>query len=139
MLQESVEKKQIDREIQELITSRQFSTALLDSLPYPAMVIRKDRTILMANKAAKEAGAGVGSFCWDSFGKRASMSKEDREYYEKNGTIPPSGIKCTFCGAKNALDCQEPIWEKVVADDVCYSAHWVPLTDSVYLHYAIKL
>ncbi len=124
---------------QELLTNNNLNDALMNSLPFPAMLIRKDRKIITANKAAKEIEVEVGSFCWDTFGKRASISEEDREYYEKNNAVPPKGIKCTFCKADEALSSKKPISEKIPAGDITYDTYWIPLTDEVYLHYAIVL
>jgi len=138
MLQDSTDGEFVD-EIQKFLTDKHLNIALMDSLPYPAMLIRKDRKIIAANKAAKEVGVEVGSFCWDTFGQRASISDENREYFEKNNAIPPEGIKCTFCRADEALVSQEPINKKIPAGDVTYDTFWIPLMDEVYLHYAIVL
>jgi hypothetical protein len=137
MHQEPFDKAEFIAKTQELLTNKHFNKALMDSIPYPAMLIRKDRRIITANKAAKEIGVEIGSFCWDTFGKKASISEENREYYENNNTVPPKGIKCTFCRADEALMSQESINEKIPAGDITYDTFWIPLTDEVYLHYAI--
>ena len=137
MCQEPFDKAEFIAKTQELLTNKHFNRALMDSIPYPAMLIRKDRRIITANKAAKKIGVEIGSFCWDTFGKKASISEENREYYEENNTVPPKGIKCTFCKADEALISQESINEKIPAGDITYDTFWVPLTDEVYLHYAI--
>ena len=137
MYQEPFDKAEFIAKTQELLTNKHFNRALMDSIPYPAMLIRKDRRIITANKAARKIGVEIGSFCWDTFGKKASISEENREYYEKNNTVPPKGIKCTFCKADEALISQESINEKIPAGDIIYDTFWVPLTDEVYLHYAI--
>lgn len=139
MPQKSFDKAEFIAKTQELLTNKHFNKALMDSLPYPAMLIRKDRRIITANKAAKDIVVEVGSFCWDTFGKKASISEENREYYEKNNPVPPKGIKCTFCRADEALISQKPINEKIPAGDITYDTFWIPLTDEVYLHYAIVL
>ncbi len=124
---------------QELLANKQLNKALMDSLPYPAMLIRKDRRIIIANKVATDLGVEVASFCWDTFGKKDSISNEDKEYFEKNCTIPLNGIKCTFCKADEALITQKPINEKIPAGEITYDTYWIPLTDDVYFHYAIVL
>ena len=96
----------------ELLRSESLNRALLDSLPFPAMLIHKNRRIVSANKAAEEIGVEVASFCWDTFGKKASISQADKNYYEKNKTVPPKGIHCTFCRADDALISQRPIFMK---------------------------
>ena len=139
MTQDSLDRTEFIAKAHELLTSELLNKALLDSLTYPAMLIHKNRRIISANKAAKEIGVEVASFCWDTFGKKASISKENREYYEKNNTVPPKGIKCTFCRADEALKSQKPVNEKIAAGDVVYDTYWIPLTDEVYLHYSIIL
>ncbi|MBT3256555.1 MAG: hypothetical protein HN366_08900 [Deltaproteobacteria bacterium] len=139
MNQESFDEEESIVKTQELLTHKNLNKALMNSLPYPAMLIRKDRRIITANKAAKEIGVRVDSFCWDTFGKKASISEENREYYEKNNTVPPKGIKCTFCRADEALISHKSINEKIPAGDITYDTFWIPLTEEVYLHYAIVL
>jgi hypothetical protein len=50
---------------------------LLDSLPHAAMLIRKDRTVIAQNRIAEEAGVKIGGYCWEEFGKRLCLSKEN--------------------------------------------------------------
>jgi hypothetical protein len=116
-----------------------FNETLMDSLPYPAMLIRKDRRIIAANKLAKELGVEVGSFCWETFGKKASISEEDKAYYEKNKIVPPRGIACIFCKGNVALATSKPINEKIPAGDITYNTYWIPVSEDVYLHYAILM
>ena len=56
-----------------------------------------------------------------------------------NNTVPPKGIKCTFCRADEALISQKSINEKIPTGDITYDTFWIPLTEEVYLHYAIVL
>lgn len=137
MIDESFDRTEFIVKAQELLANESINRALMDSLPYPAMLIRKDRRIIYPNKTAKEIGVEVASFCWDTFGKRASISEENREYYEKNNTVPPKGIKCIFCRADEALISKKPINKKIAADNIIYDTFWIPLTEEVYLHYAI--
>jgi len=139
MPHESFDRADFNAKVQELLSNALFNKALMESLPYPAMLIRKDRRIIAANKAAEKIGVEIASLCWDTFGKKASISEEDREYYEQNNLVPPKGIKCTFCRADEALISQKPINEKIAAGDIIYDTFWIPLTDEVYLHYAIVL
>lgn len=125
--------------VQALLVNKRLNKALMDSLPFPAMLIRKDRKIIIANTVAQDLGVKVASFCWDTFGKKASISDQDKDYYEKNCTVPPNGIKCTFCRADESLISQKPINEKILAGEITYDTYWIPLMDDVYLHYAIVL
>ena len=121
---------------EEIRTGKSINATLLNSLPWPAMLIRQDRKIIATNVIAEESGVVIGSFCWDTFGKKASISDNDREYFEKNNSVPPEGIKCIFCEADNALETQKTVNKKIPAGDITYDTYWVPLTDDVYLHYA---
>lgn len=122
-----------------IMKQESLNRALMDSLPYPAMLIRNDRRIIIANKTAKELGVTVGSYCWDTFGQKASISTEDKDYYENNKIVPEKGIKCTFCKANEALSTQKLVNERIPAGDIIYDTYWIPLTEDVYLHYAIVL
>jgi len=137
MLQESHDKAEFIEKTKELLTDRHLNKALMDSLPYPAMLIRKDRRIIAANEAAKKIGVEVASFCWDTFGKRASIPEEAREYYEKENAVPAEGIKCTFCSANEALISQKPINKEIPDGNIIYDTFWIPITDEIFLHYAI--
>ncbi len=139
MAKKPINQKEFDVLIEKLLTDKHLNQALMDSLPYPAMLISKERIIITSNKAAKDIGITTGSFCWDTFGQKASISQEDNEYYEKNNEVPDKGIKCTFCKADDSLAAQKPVNEKIPAGDITYDTFWVPLTDDIYLHYAIVL
>jgi len=133
------DKEEFTKMADELMSNKVFNARLMDSLPFPAMLIRRDRRMIAANKAATDLGVEVGTYCWDTFGKRASISEQDKEIFESNGTVPQNGIKCTFCRADEALASKQPINEKIPAGDVTFDTYWVPLTDDVYLHYAIVM
>ena len=137
MFEDSFDPGTFDTQRNTLLSDTNFNQALMDSLPFPAMLIRKDRRVLAVNKTAKDIGVEVGTFCWDTFGKKASIPEEDRKYYEMNNSVPPQGIKCTFCRANEALSTQKPVNVKIPADDIFYDTFWIPLADDVYLHYAI--
>lgn len=115
-------------------------THLLDSLPYFAMVINKDRTVLLANRVAKEAGAKIGGYCWRDFWQSGFIPDEDKEYINQHKQIPPDGTHCCFCHANQALEKQEPISNyEVRAWDKIWNTSWIPLTNQLYLHYAIDI
>ena len=131
-------KEEILKIVDELRSNKAFNVMLMDTLPYPAMLIRRDRKIIAVNKLARDLGVGVGTYCWDTFGKRASISEQDKKIFESNGTVP-QGINCTFCKADKALASMQAVNEKIPAGDIAYDTYWVPLTADVYLHYAIVM
>ncbi len=93
---------------------------LLDSLPHIAMLIRKDRTVLASNRLARDAGAKVGGYCWQDFGRSDFIPEEDKKYIDEHKKVPPGGTCCYFCLADKTLKSQEParnpelnIWAKI--------------------------
>jgi hypothetical protein len=116
-----------------------LNESLLQSLPYPALIINRERIILAANGPAREMGSKVGTYCWDSFGQRASLSGQDREYFETHGTPPPGGIRCTFCLAGQALAGQSAKSVELPVGESVFETWWTPLDQDTYLHYAIDI
>ncbi|MBN2294273.1 MAG: PAS domain-containing protein [Pirellulales bacterium] len=119
---------------------QQLNELLLDALPHFAMLIRKDRTVLAANREAREAGAIIGGYCWQDFGHCNFIPEEDKIFINDHKCIPPGGTNCDFCIADEALETQTPTndpelhaWGKI------WDVYWVPLNREVYLHYAIDI
>ncbi len=119
---------------------QRLNELLLDSLPHIAMLIRKDRTVLAANRLARDAGAKVGGYCWGDFGRSDFIPEEDKKYIDEHKKAPAGGTCCYFCLADKALRSQEPArnpelnaWGKI------WDAHWIPLNKETYLHYAIDI
>jgi len=113
---------------------------LLDSLPHPAMLIRKDRTILAANRIARQLGAKVGEYCWQSFGQSEFIPEKDKQYINDHKQVPPGGTCCVFCQADEALDKQFRTGNaEVKAWDKIWDMHWIPLDEETYLHYGIDV
>ncbi len=111
----------------------------MDILPFPVMLIHKDRTLISVNKAAAEMGVVPGSFCWDTFGKRQSIPTADRDYFEQNGQAPPNGTCCDFCRADTALLQQKTVREKIDSGTAVFDTFWIPVTADTYLHYAVLM
>ena len=113
---------------------------LLDYIPSFAMVIDKNRKIVYANKIAREAGAKIGRFCWETFGQGLSIPDSDKEYITKHGKIPPGGTKCHFCLCDEAIKDGEPKnAPMVVAFDKIWDTYWIPINSSLYLHYGFDI
>jgi PAS domain S-box-containing protein len=107
---------------------------LLDSLPYPAMLIERGRIVLAANRIARDQGARVGGYCWFDFGRSKNIPQEHRR------SAPPGGTKCTFCLADEAFTRGKATNDPdVSAFGQLWDTWWVPLDDRVYLHYAINV
>ena len=113
---------------------------LLDSLPHIAMLVRKDRKVLAANRLARDVGVKVGGYCWQDFGRGDFISEEDKKYIQEYKKAPPGGTCCHFCLADEAFKGQKTIrnpelefWGKI------WDMYWVPLDEQTCLHYAIDI
>ena len=80
---------------------------LLDSLPHFAMIINRNRTVVAANRLAKEFGAKIGGYCWQDFGQCEFISEEDKKYINDYKEAPPEGTHCYFCLADEGLNVQK--------------------------------
>jgi PAS domain S-box-containing protein len=119
----------------------QLNQMLLDAIPHPAMLIRKDRIILAANRVAREVGAKVGGYCWYEFGQSEYIPDEDKQYIEEHGGFaPPGGTQCTFCLAEESMRRKRPNNDpELEAFGQLWDTWWIPINDEVYLHYAINI
>ncbi len=131
------EHKRIEEELSYI---NDLNKMLLDSLPHPALLIDRHRTILAANRIALDIGSKVGGYCWRDFGQCISIPAEDRKYVEKHdGTPPAGGTMCHFCQADCALDLLEPKQGDVEVSGRLFDTWWVPVGDGLFLHYAIDI
>lgn len=116
-----------------------LNALLLNSLPHPAMLIRKDKTILAANRIAQEIGAKIDGYCWHDFGQSEFIPEQDKEYIKNHNEFPPGGTHCSYCLANEALESGEPRQAEVKARDKLWDTYWIPLNDEIYLNYAIDV
>ncbi|MHC4871684.1 MAG: PAS domain-containing hybrid sensor histidine kinase/response regulator [Planctomycetota bacterium] len=131
------ERKEAEKALAE---KNRLNSLLLDSLPHPAMLIRKDRTVLAVNRLAREAGAKVGHPCWQSFGHSNFISDESKKYLADHGAAPPGGTHCHFCRMEECFGSSS--WANdptVYAWDKVWDTYWVALDKNTYLHYAIDV
>lgn len=97
-----------------------LSQTFMDALPAVAMLIKHGtREIIALNKTAGEAGARLGSTCFGSWPKFADA--------------------CSFCRAPEAWRAGEPRTLEVEAIGRFWEAHWVPVSEDLYLHYAFDI
>ena len=135
---EDVSKEQEAREA--LQESNRLNQLLLDSLPHPAMLIRKDRTIVAANRIAEERGAYVNGICWRDFAQAEFLSEEDKEYWKTHKDFPPGGTRCTFCLADECLQSgTRQMNPDIYAFGQWWDTYWMPVDKDLYLHYAINV
>jgi len=116
-----------------------FEQLILDSIPHWAMIIDcKERTILAANKRAKELGSKINGQCWDDFGHKELLSEEHLELINSNPDRKRDNcIKCTHCKADEAMLENKTYIEETEIDGVIWEVYWVPIDNHIYLHYAI--
>ena len=115
---------------------------ILDSLPHPAMLIRKDQIVLAANHIARQFGAKVGDYCWRSFGQFEHITSYDPKRYisDHKESIPPGGTRCTICKADEAIEKSKPInAPELKAFGQLWDTWWFPIYDEFYLHYTINI
>ena len=120
-------------------------TTLLDSLPHPALLIRRDRVILAANRHARDLGARIGGFCGSEFGRRAFWPEASPEasidfQRETESQAAAGATQCRFCRADQALESGEPLSIRAhEAFGRLWDAFWIPVDADTYLHYAIDV
>jgi PAS domain S-box-containing protein len=129
------------KQAEEVLREKQrLNELLLDALPHPAMLIRKDTTVLAANRMAREAGAIIGGYCWRDFGQSDFIPEQDLKYINDHKDVPLGGTNCSFCLADKALETQKPTNNpELMAWGKIWDVHWIPLNEEVHLHYAIDI
>ncbi|MFZ7125622.1 MAG: response regulator [Desulfobacterales bacterium] len=101
---------------------------LLESLPYPAMMIRRNRSVLSANRLSQEMGAQVGEYCWRSYRLGAATSKRFGHG------------ECPFCRAGEAFRLGKAIHAPEMAvNGRIWDTWWIPIDSEVCLNYAIDI
>ncbi len=115
-------------------------TTLIGALPYPTMLVHRDRTVLFANKVAQEIGAVVGGQCWEDFGQCQFISDEDKACLNQHSDRPPGWTHCTFCLADQALrDAKGAIAPEVHAFGRIWETYWIPVNKDVFLHFSLDI
>ena len=137
MCGESIAPAEIKINTEILLADVRINPSQMDSLPYPVMLINKNRKVLAVNKSAVAMGMKAGLYCWETYGNKAFISKADKDYYEKTNAVPPGGINCTFCIADVVLELKKPMKKKIPAEDTTFDTYWFPLSKEIYLRYAI--
>jgi len=126
--------------LQELQKSNRLNEILLDAIPHPALLVRKDRTVIAANKIAKETGALIGGFCWRDWGHCLYISAKDKKRLDSYKAGEDKNICCYFCEGDKALQVNEQVNIKIELGDTFWDVYWVPTEEKdVYLHYAIDI
>ncbi len=59
--------------LDQLVESPSLDEKQLNHFPHALMLINSERTIVEANRIARERGVEIGKNCWDTFGQCASI------------------------------------------------------------------
>ena len=105
------------RAAEELRDNMRLNQILLDSLPCVALLLSPHtRRIVASNEAAVRVGAVPGKTCYATWGQREAP--------------------CPWCLAPELWASGQARHLEVEADGVVWDAHWLPVSDDLYLHYA---
>ena len=105
---------------EELRLKTELNQTFLDAIPCVALLMRpKTREIVAVNKAAKDAGCLCGQTCFE--------------------TWPKTENPCSWCLAPEVWRTGEPKRLVVEAHGIIWDAHWIPITEDLYLHYAFDI
>jgi two-component sensor histidine kinase len=117
--------------------SERLSRMLMDSLPHPAMLIDKRRTVIAKNRIADELGVYIGGKCWETFGQSLYISDADKKLID-NGKEPITPM-CHFCLADKAISDKCMLNDPNVETSGVFDTYWVPVENDIFLHYAIDV
>ena len=124
----------------DLLKASHLNSLLFDSIPHPALLIRKDRTVVAANEKAKEQGTVVGNFCWKSWGKCLYLKEKDLKRVDSYIPGKDEPICCFFCKGNESLEINDLTNIKIKLQDTFWDIYWVPTKEEgLYLHYAIDI
>jgi len=132
---ETTERKKTEDKIK---IQQKMNELLLNSMPYPIMLINKKRIVKAANKVALDVGVKIGDYCWKEFGRCECLSDENKRRSINNPEDP--GIQCTFCMMDKIFKNNKPANDPAVeAFGRIWDTFWIPLNEDEYLHYAIDI
>ncbi|MHA2247720.1 MAG: PAS domain S-box protein [Candidatus Hodarchaeales archaeon] len=104
----------------ELAREKELSEILINEMPCIAMLLKpRTREIVASNKHAVEVGAIPGKKCYETWGQRQDP--------------------CPWCLAPKAWKTGKEQHVEVEALNIVWDAHWIPITDDLYLHYAFDI
>jgi signal transduction histidine kinase len=137
-IEKVVKQRQLRDSLQE---SARLNELLLNSLPHPAMLIRRDRKILAANRIAVEMGARINDWCWRSLCRGEYIPERTKRLLDEHpGSLPPNGTHCIFCRADKAFATSQPthLTDQEISGKM-WERWWIPIDDSTVLAYAIDV
>ncbi len=126
--QEIAEREKAEEALREKTRLNQM---IVSGLPYPAMVVDRDKRILTASILAQEYGAKVGGYCWQNSLKCEHIPEEYRACIDEHiGHTIPGGTMCTYCLADKTLSERKPASApELRAIGKIWDVSWVPVDD----------
>ncbi len=105
---------------EELVHQSSLRQLLLDAMPCVAILLKPEtREIIACNETAIKAGCVIGETCF--------------------GTWPKADEPCWFCRAPKLWESGEAQHLEIDTLGVVWDAHWIPVGDGTYLHYAFDI
>ncbi|MCB2173785.1 PAS domain S-box protein [bacterium] len=105
---------------EEDIRQRKLNQTLLNALPCVALLLKPmSREIVAMNKAAERAGCTIGKTCYATWPKYLSP--------------------CSWCPAPTLWATGKPQHLEVEGQGIIWDAHWIRVSDDLYLHYAFDI
>jgi signal transduction histidine kinase len=113
----AVERKQAEEALRE---KSHLNQTLLDAFPCVALLLRpQTREIIASNTAAVKVGAIPGTHCFSTWGQRQDP--------------------CPWCPAPVVWDTGKAQHLEVEALGIVWDAHWIPVTEDLYMHFAFDI
>ena len=115
--QEITERRKAEEHLRQTVRLNQI---LLDAFPCVALLLRpRTREIVASNAAAVKVGAVPGDRCYSTWGQR-----ED---------------PCPWCLAPAVWDTGKEQHLEVEAGGISWDAHWIPVSEDLYMHFAFDV
>lgn len=112
----------------ELQETQTLNSLLIDSLPYPAMLINHNRDVVLANAMAVEMGVKTGVKCFMGFDVATQLDTK------------MANQACPFCFGILTLDTHKPYRCTLESMGRTWDTHWIPVKQGeLFLHYAIDV
>jgi PAS domain S-box-containing protein len=109
------------KKAEEKIASQAYlQQLLLDNFPGVVVLLHtKTREVVATNKAGKDVGAVCGTLCYKTWGQ--------------------SKVPCPWCLAPELWKTGKKQQTIIDAGDKVFEAHWVAVTDDLYMHYSFDI
>ena len=97
-----------------------LSQVLLDAFPCVALLLRpRTREIVASNAAAVKVGAVPGARCYSTWGQREGS--------------------CPWCHAPAVWETGKGQHQVIESGGTCWDAHWIPVSEDLYMHFAFDI